>query len=91
MQVRMFATLRDLAGARQADIPVDGDNTVGDVLHRLAEQYPALGSKLWDDKGQWRGMITVLMNGRSVQYLSGFATPVGETDVIQLFPPVGGG
>jgi molybdopterin converting factor small subunit len=35
--------------------------------------------------------VKVLLNGRSVEYLSGMETPVADDDVIALFPPVGGG
>ena len=33
----------------------------------------------------------VLLNGRSIAFLQGLATPVSEADTLSLFPPVGGG
>lgn len=91
MRIRIFATLRDLVGASAIDLPLPGAVDVGYVLDRLVEAYPMLAGKLWDADGNWSGFITVLLNGRSVEYLDGLATPVTDDDAISLFPPVGGG
>jgi molybdopterin synthase sulfur carrier subunit len=61
------------------------------VLQRLAADYPALAGKLWDSAGSWTGFVTVLLNGRSVEYLQGLDTAVANDDSLALFPPVGGG
>ena len=69
------------------DSPANADH----VLDRLMEAYPSLGAKLWDAEGNWSGFVTVLLNGRSVQWLQGLETLVADDDAISLFPPVGGG
>lgn len=91
MRIRIFATLRDLMGISAIDLPLPGTVDVGYVLDRLVEAHPMLAGKLWDADGNWSGFVTVLLNGRSVAYLSGLATPVADDDTISLFPPVGGG
>jgi molybdopterin synthase sulfur carrier subunit len=91
MRIKVYATLRDLLGAGVLEVPLDGPTTVEAVLRRLATDCPAFGKKLWDNDGRVTGYITILLNGRSVEYLSGMATPVTEGDTIALFPPVGGG
>lgn len=91
MRIRAYATLRDLLGASTIDVPIDGSATVGQVLQRVVEIHPALGQKLWDGTGRPTGYVTVLLNGRAIEYLAGMDTPVTEEDVIALFPPVGGG
>jgi len=95
MHIRAYATLRDLLGASKFDLPVDASTgaptTVGQVLHRLAEAHPALAGKLWADDGHLTGYITVLLNGRSIEYLQGMDTPMADADTLSLFPPVGGG
>jgi molybdopterin synthase sulfur carrier subunit len=65
--------------------------TVGQVMDRLVEEHPALGAKLWADDGHLTGYITILLNGRSIEYLQGMATAVADEDTLSLFPPVGGG
>lgn len=91
MLIKSYATLRDLLGWRSRDYPLAAGATVGDVLQALARECPEFGAKLWDDEGRLAGYVTVLLNGRSVEYLGGLATPVSDADTLSLFPPVGGG
>lgn len=91
MQVRVYATLRDLLGEARLAVPTADKATVGDVLEALAQGHPALAEKLWDANRNPKGYVTVLLNGRSIEYLQGADTPVSDTDVLALFPPVGGG
>ncbi len=91
MQIRVYATLRDLLGQSRLNIPTTNTTTVGDVLECLAKEYPALDGKLWDANRNLTGFVTVLLNGRSIEYLQGLETPVTDADVMALFPPVGGG
>ncbi len=91
MLIKSYATLRDLLGWRSREYPLAEGATVGDVLGALARECPEFGAKLWDDEGQLTGFITVLKNGRSVEYLQGLQTPLTEADTVSLFPPVGGG
>lgn len=91
MRVRAYATLRDLLGGSQFDLSVAGPSTVGQVLKQFAASHPDLAAKLWDEAGKPTGYVTVLLNGRSIEYMAGMETAVGEADTISLFPPVGGG
>ena len=91
MRVRVYATLRDLLGTSELAVDPDGCATAGDLLQRLSAAYPALGQKLWDKEGRLSGLVTVLLNGRMVNFLQGLETPVSPDDELNLFPPVGGG
>ena len=95
MRIRAYATLRDLLGGGKFDLPLDATPgapaTVGQVMDRLVEAHPALAPKLWADDGHLTGYITILLNGRSIEYLQGMATPVTDNDTLSVFPPVGGG
>ncbi|MGC8781754.1 MAG: ubiquitin-like small modifier protein 1 [Anaerolineae bacterium] len=91
MWVRVYATLRDLIGANAFEVPLSGPADVRYVLEHAVRAYPTLGDKLWSADGRWSGFVTVLVNGRSMEYLQGLETPVTDRDAISLFPPVGGG
>ncbi len=91
MQIRVYATLRELLGQARLQAPIAEMATVGDVLDALVAAHPALEGKLWDAQRNLTGYVTVLLNGRSIEYLKGLATPVDDADVLALFPPVGGG
>jgi molybdopterin synthase sulfur carrier subunit len=91
MRVRFYATLRDLVGASATDLPVSDREDIRQVLDRLTAVYSPLHAKLWDAEGNWSGFVTVLLNGRSVEWMQGLNTRVAEDDTVSLFPPVGGG
>jgi molybdopterin synthase sulfur carrier subunit len=95
MRIRAYATLRDLLGTSKSDMPLGAASgtpaTVGQVMDRLVAAHPALAAKLWADDGHLTGYITILLNGRSIEYLQGMATPVTDEDTLSRIPPVGGG
>jgi molybdopterin synthase sulfur carrier subunit len=91
MRIRAYATLRDLLGTSAIILSLPGRVDIRYVLDRLVEAYPSLGGKLWDADGKWTGFVTVLLNGRSVEWLQGLDTSVADDDALSLFPPVGGG
>lgn len=91
MQIRAYATLRDLLGGSVFEQEIAPGATVGDVLADLAQRHAEFAHKLWRADGRPTGLITVLLNGRSIEFLQGNATPVGPGDILSLFPPVGGG
>ncbi len=91
MQVRFYADLRSLVGGSAVDVPAGQADTAGAVMRHLAAAYPGLKEKLWNRDGAWTGYVTVLVNGRHIQYLQGLETPLKPGDVVSMFPPIGGG
>jgi sulfur-carrier protein len=91
MQVRLYSTLRDIAGAKVVEVATTETSTVGAVLASVSGLHPALGAKIWDASGALSGAVKVLVNGRMVEFLQGLDTPIRPADSIQLFPPIGGG
>jgi len=91
VEVRLYATLRDIAQTRQVDIPVQAGETVGDVLHRLVARYRRLDQAIWNVDGSLAGHVAVVLNGRDVRHLDGVDTKVSADDRLDVFPPVGGG
>ena len=91
VQIRLFATLRQIAGGASLEVPQAEGDTVGTLLTRLVDMHPALKSELFASNGQLQGHIHVIVNGRDVRFLDGLDTPVSANDQILVFPPVGGG
>ena len=91
MRVKVFGTLRPLVGGKELHVAVCAGQTVRDVLAALAAGYPTLGERVLDDVGEVQKSVHVLVNGRSVKFLDGLDTAVRESDLMALFPAIGGG
>ncbi len=91
MQVKFYATLRDLLGVTTVELPLQEATTVGAVLAELTARYPALAAKLWREDGDLSKQLSVMLNGRAITFLQGLQTEAGPGDQLALFPPIGGG
>ena len=91
MKVKIFATLRQLVGAKEIEVGLEDGDTVGSVIARLVADYPALGEHILDDEGNLEAYINVFVNRRSMRFLDGLNTSLSEDDVLAIFPPVAGG
>ena len=91
MQIRYFATYREITGRRTEEVSAPG--TVLALLHRLSEVYGA-GLRKWllSPDGTAKGENSIIMvNGRHIEHLDGVDTVLSEDDVVSLFPTVAGG
>jgi molybdopterin converting factor small subunit len=86
--VRIPPVLRKQAGGAK-EILAEG-STVGEVLRRLGEEYPALGGQLFND-GQLQPYVNVYVNDQDIQYLERLDTPVQPDDTVIILPAMAGG
>lgn len=77
--IRLYATLKDRAGAGEIVVSVPDGATVGDLLAAVITDYPALAHGL--------GSTIVAVN----RQFADEAQVIGATDEVALFPPVSGG
>lgn len=91
MEIKVYATLRDVVGAPNIDLDDQPEMTVRQILEAMCAQYPALRSKLTLGTEELHSAVHILVNGRDMRYLNGLETVVTLTDVVRIFPPVGGG
>jgi molybdopterin synthase sulfur carrier subunit len=91
MKVRVYATLRQIVGAKEVEIGGGAGETVRDALHRLVAAYPGLEERILDDEGHLRRAVNVFIRGRSIRFKEGLDTVLKEGDDLALFPPVAGG
>lgn len=92
MRIRLFATLRPLAGGKHAEVPAEPGETVRTVLRRLIEQHPALaGEVLTPDGQELLPHVQVFIGGESIRHKQGLDTVLEQADDMALFPPVAGG
>ncbi len=86
--VRIPPVLRTEVGG-QRDVTVDAE-TVGEALHKLVAQYPALDGRILND-GQVPSFINVFVDGEDVRLNEGLQTPLGPQSSLLLLPAVAGG
>lgn len=91
VSVKFFAQLRDLTGKKtKIEFELDKGATIS---HLLEELY--LDSKIkkhmLDENHQINSDITILRNGREIEFLEGMDTILNSGDEISIFPLVVGG
>jgi molybdopterin converting factor subunit 1 len=79
LKVRLFARLRDLAGAEELERDADDRADVGAVWRALVAEMPALAA--------YSGSISAAVNADYAR----MDTPVHEGDEVAFLPPVSGG
>ena len=90
--VKFFTSLREIAGRKEDEIQLQSIITVEELLAQLSKKYgKEFTEYLFDEKGNMRTYIQILINGRSLNVLQGFETKLKEEDTVAIFPPVGGG
>jgi len=92
VQVRFYATLRPLVGARAAEIELPAEATVRELVEAVVAQHPALRDILLDEHGRVPRGVHVFVNGRGAGYLAqGWDTRLASEDRVDIFPAVAGG
>jgi molybdopterin synthase sulfur carrier subunit len=85
--IKLFANLRQLAGAAQLDV---AGTTVYELIQGLCAQKPQLQGKILDGARLFPH-VRVMVNGHDVELEQGLDTPVGPQDQVTIFPPIAGG
>jgi MoaD family protein len=73
----------------QATVEASGA-TVKAVLDDLAQKYPGITDRLFDN-GQVRRFVNVYLNDEDIRYLDNLASPVKDGDELSIIPAVAGG
>lgn len=90
--VRFFTTLREITGKKEEQIQLSRPITIGSLLKQLGKKYgKEYDDYVFDELGDVRGHLQVLVNGQSVTTLHGLRTTLTDGDQIAVLPPVGGG
>jgi len=89
VKAKFFAYFRELFGARERDVGVGIEATVGEALavlcdtpERLAEIFVC---------GDLKPHLVVMVNGVPISSLKGLSTPLSDGDTLAVFPMMGGG
>jgi molybdopterin synthase sulfur carrier subunit len=87
--VRLFGALRQHTGSPQ--LVITGD-TIRSVLQNLCTGNPDLCAAIFSsDPNSLNPHIRIMLNGRDIAMLQGLETPVSESDMLAIVPPIAGG
>ena len=90
VQVDFYAGMQQAFGGSSIRLTFDGRVTVSAVLEKIADS-PQRREKIFDPAGAVRRELTLLKNGRNVNFIGGTAAEIESGDVLAVFPPVLGG
>lgn len=92
MQCNLYATFRLLAGGKTYHLDLSDGVTVRQVVDALIQERPVLRPHWLDDQDEIYAHVHIFVNGKDVQNMpDGVNTPLKAEDVLDFFPPVGGG
>jgi molybdopterin synthase sulfur carrier subunit len=92
IEVRFYATLRDIVGKKTIDVEIDLPASARDLVEAVVTDFPAMRSVLLDSNGEFLSYMKFFINGRDAIYLEDkMNTLVQSDDKLDIFPPVGGG
>jgi sulfur-carrier protein len=91
MQIKYFATLRDITHTTEETMPVPAP-TLDGLIQFLCKKYGKEFSKwVTCEDGGFGSLSIFLINGQDYRSLRGLQTEIKDCDVISLFPPIAGG
>ena len=83
--------LRELAGNR-SEVRIDGTAvSLGDALSLLWSHCPSFRDRVVTERNEIRRHINIFVDGESIRYSGGFATPVRDGAEIVILPALSGG
>jgi MoaD family protein len=89
IKIEIPAPMRDLTDGK-VEVPATG-NTVKEAINDLVARFPALKSKLFDDKGSIRQHINLFVNDEDIRYLDEMETKLTDGVLLAIIPAVAGG
>ncbi len=90
--VRFFTTLREITGKKEESLELLKPISVDALLRQLSKKYgKEFDDYMFDELGDVRGHLQVLINGKSVSTMQDLKTELKDADQVAILPPVGGG
>jgi molybdopterin converting factor small subunit len=86
--IQLPKVLADLAGSRS--IEANGA-TLGEAVDEVAGRFPAIASRLRDDRGEPYEYVVFYLNDEDIRLIGGFEASITDGDEVTIVPAVAGG
>ena len=87
IEVLFFGQLREITGVSRANVVIDDDSRLADLVVYLASQY---GESFREKVERIEGM-RILINGREYYLLGRMEAPLSDGNTVVFLPPIAGG
>jgi sulfur-carrier protein len=92
MKVNFYATYRPIVGGKTVEFDLDQGITLRQLVQAIITRFPAMQREMLDDNGNLYSHVHIFVNGRDSVFLERkLDTVLQADDVLNIFPPVGGG
>lgn len=92
MQFNLYATFRLLAGTKTFNLDLPDGVTIRQAVDAMVAERPVLRTHWLDASGELHAHVHIFVNGQDMQNMpAGIETSLQAADVLDFFPPVGGG
>lgn len=93
INVRVFATFRDLLGLKELELEVGPEENLKliDLLERLFQKFGEKFRNKMLENGNIKPQVNIMINGRNIKFLDGLNSSLKDGDIVAIFPPVAGG
>lgn len=87
--VKLYTSLREIAGEKETKVNA---RTIKEAIEILSKKYgDSFRKHLLDENGNLKPFFHIMVNGRRMELLKRLETELKDGDVLDIFPPVGGG
>ena len=88
LKVNFYSKLREIAGQKTVEFPLQAGTTVQGLVEAVVLRYPLMQDLLFQEGGALNRNAHFFVNGRDVPFLENAQrTVVSKHDKVDLFPP----
>ncbi|MEB3101367.1 ubiquitin-like small modifier protein 1 [Ferviditalea candida] len=91
MQVKVFASFREIVLDKSVEVPFRENMTVRDLIDAIILSHPLFAEEIYTENRELKPHVQIFINGKSIRHAMGLETKFGPEDEIAMFPPVAGG
>ncbi len=90
VKIKFLARFKDITGEKEVEIDYSGK--ISGLIGILTKKYDnEFKTALFNEKGELREYMKILINGEDVRNINGLKTSINEEDEIVIFQTIAGG